>query len=857
MQSFKSPPSWALRILHGICPQDLIEEVEGDLYEAFQWRSSEKGVSYAKRHYVYEVIRCLRYLKFNIPFKQNSSIMLINNYLKTGFRFLWKTKGYSSLNIIGLATGIAVCWLAYVFVSDEYSYDRFQTNADNLYRITASVSFEDQTDNFAGSSYLMGEEFNNRIPGIKASSRFKSGLGLITIGTESFNQAIRYADPEFFEMFDIDFVQGSQGDFTNPLNSVISESTAERLGITDLDETSEFEIQLGSQVTFQVTGIFKDYPTNSSIRPSIIVPFNFWKTLVPERRLTTWFDINMNTFLLLDGDPESVQERMTEILRENADFGEAQVTMGLQALTQIHMDQDLGTGNGIGASADGQLVTTVTVIGLLCLLIACMNYSNFAIGNYLSRIREVAVRKIFGAQKKLVFQQFVVETFISAFLALILAIAIMALILPTFSEYANKSYTLETIFGIRFLWGGLILLVLVTFLAGVYPAFVISRYAIVSSLRGRESKGGKAFFAKALVVVQFTMAVFLITGMITVNKQLNYLINFDIGYEYDNVISILYGEQDQNRIDKFKNDLLKIPAIQQVAISSPYNGTNLDMDENTSIDVSHVRVDPDYLSMYNIPILNGRDFDKNISSDFSDAIIINKTLADMLGMDDPVGQRIPFDYGDLDNPMIIGVVSDYHYSSLHSPVEPLVMYMSPEYIMVFHNMKVNSFSPEVVNQIEDVWNANFAPQPFDFSLLEDNIADQYELEASIKKLSQSGAAIAIVLSCLGLMGVVGTQVRRRLKEVSIRKVVGAAPSQILALFSLRYVGLVILGFVFGLIITVFFLNKWLADYTNRIDFTWDIGAVSVLVVLVISALTIASQLYRAMFMNPVTYLKED
>jgi putative ABC transport system permease protein len=860
MESYKSPPSWALRVLQSVCPPDLIEEIEGDLYEAFQWRIEKKGINYARRHYITEVLRNLRYLRVKLPFTQNIGFMLLKNYFKTGFRFLWKTKGYSALNIIGLATGIAVCWLSYIFVSDEYSYDQFYPNSGELYRITATMSFGDEVEKFAGSSYIMGEEFPNQVPGIKAASRFKSGYALLKVGEETFGQSIRYADPAFFDMFSIEFEVGNAGDFTTPNTTVIDESTAERLGITDIDGTQEIELTFGSQITrFQVTGIFKDIPVNSSLRPRIIVPFNFWKTIVREGRLTTWYDINMNTFFQLEESASvaSISEGMTKVLKANNEDDETEVSLGLQALSNIHMNQDLETGNGIGGRADGQLVTTVTIVGLLCLIIACLNYSNFAIGNYLTRLREVAVRKVFGAKKKFVFQQFVSETFISVFIAVLLSIAIMALILPSFAEFANKRYTLDTVFGTEFITGGIILMILVTVLAGVYPALVISRYTILSSLNGKDKKGGKGVFAKALIVVQFAMAVFLITGMLTINKQLNYMINFDTGYNDENIVTMIYPLSDQTEIIKFKNDLKKIPSIESVTFSSSYNGTDLRLDENTSIDVRHARVDADFLSTLKISVLDGRDFDVNQPSDFSSKIIINQALVDKLGLENPVGQRIPFDYGDVQNPMIIGVVPNYHYESLHSEVEPMLMYMSPEYVMQVHMIKVNKYDPAVIDQIEAVWKRNFAPNPFEFSMLEDDNNAEYELEASIRNISQAGALIAVVLSCLGLMGVVGTQVRRRLKEVSIRKVVGAAPSDILALFSARFIGLVFIGFTIGLVLTYFLIDAWLEEYTNRIDFSWDIGALAVVITFVVSAATIVSQLYKAIHLNPVTYLKEE
>jgi len=860
MGSYKTPPSWALRLLQRICLSDLIEEVEGDLYEAFQWRIEKKGITYSRRHYIIEVLRNLRYLKVKLPFTQNTGFMLLKNYFKTGFRFLWKTKGYSSINILGLALGIAICWLSYVFVTDEYSYDRFYENADQIYRITADIKMGDHTDAFAGSSYIMGEEFTKSVPGINRSSRFKSGYALLNIGQETFGQSTRYADPAFFDMFSVSFIQGGHGDFNSPNVTVIDESTALRLGITTLDGSQTVDLTFGDEtIGFKVLGIFKDFPINSSLRPKIILPFAFWKTIVPESKLTGWFDINMNTFFQIEKNapPEIIAAGMTKFLGAAEDFGEMEVALGLQNLKDIHTDKVLNTGNGIGGRADKKLMDTVTIIGILCLIIASLNYSNFAISNYLTRLKEVAVRKVFGAEKKYVFQQFVSETFISVFIALICSLGFMALLMPMFSQYANKNYEMATIFNLQFLQGGLGLLIIVTMLAGCYPAFIISRYTILASLSNRQSKGSRGIFSKGLIVVQFAMTVFLITGLLTIDKQLNFMIDFDPGFNDENIVLLEYPLDEITEVNKFKNDLKSFPNVQAASFSSSYNGTGLALEENKSVDVRHARVDVDFLSLMGIKVVAGRDFDESVISDFTRTIIINQALADKLDMENPIGERIPFDYGGVKDPIIIGVVPNYNYESLHSEIDPMLMYLHNEYEMQRHYIKITNYSPEVIDQIEVAWNKHFAPNPFEFSMFEDVNDAQYELEGSIRDMAQSGAIIAIMLSCLGLMGVVGMQVRRRLKEVSVRKVVSAAPKQIFTLFSMKFIGLVALGFIIGLVLTFSFVNSWLDEYTTRIEFSWDIGVLAMLITFSVAAITIFTQLYRVIHLNPVTYLKEE
>lgn len=858
MASFKAPPKWALGLLHRICPADLIEEVEGDLYEAYQWRIAEKGLGHAQRRYIFEVFRYIRYYRIKVQ-TQNNGLMLLQNYLKTGLRFLWKTRGYSTLNVLGLALGIAVCWLAYIFVTDEYSYDGFHTHADRIYRPTEKMVIEGREDFFAGSSYLMGEELPKVIPGIENSTRFKNGFTLLKQGADYFSQSFHYADPGFFKVFDTDFISGQPGDFTQPNAVVISERVATRLGIEgDLAGQTLTLRMRGEDVAFRINGVYRDYPTNSSIRPQILIPFSLWASN-NERRLTNWFDINMNSFFLLEENvsAEQVAQLMTEHLLANEEFGEAEVSLGLQALTDIHLNPNYETGNGVGARGDLQMVLIVSIVGLLCLVIACVNYSTFAVGNYLVRLREVAVRKVFGAQRGSVFRQFVAEAFISAFLGLLLSIGIMALLLPGFSAYANKSYEMSLIFNEQVLLGGLALLVGVTLMAGIYPALLLSGFGILNGLKGKSKVTGKSGLSKALVTLQFGISIFLIAGMLSVNKQINYLLNMDLGYSIDNTVMVIRPIRDADQMRRYKQDLMKIPAVEQVTLASGYNGTGLKLNDGSTMEVRHARIDEDYLDLMNIRLLQGRNFNPDFPTDLMSSIIVNKAFVDELGLEDPIGFQTKFDYGEMDGATIIGVVDNFYYDSPRGLVEPMILYMSPQLLIYEHMIKVNPRAENLLDDLEAVYRSHFSPMPFNHTFLEDQLAAEFELETNIRKISQAGAIVAILLTALGLMGFVGTQIRQRMKEVSIRKVVGAEPNQILKLFSSRYISMVIIGFVLGLSAAIWLVQQWLEGFANSVGFTWDSGVISLLVIAVVAALTILSQLYRAMYLNPAVFLKEE
>lgn len=857
MDSYKSPTRWALRLLQAICPPDLVEEVEGDLYEAFQWRAEEKGLSYARRKYIYEVFRCLRYFKVKIQ-TQNNNVMLIKNYFKIGTRFLWKTRGYSSLNILGLALGIAICWLAYIFVTDEQSFDGFYANGDHIYRPTATMKMGDRSDNFAGSSYIMGEEFPNQIPEIIKSSRFKSGSTLVKIKGEFQTEGFHYVDPDFFDMFSVDFIKGDPGLFEDPLSIVLAKSTAERF---NLDESNQQEITISSadeEQTLKVIGIYDDFPLNTSIRPQIIFPFSGWAS-ENEERTKVWFDINMNSFFQLDANSssEAAIHKMNEIFPKDPEMEEVEVSLGLQPLRDMHLNPNFGTGNGIEARGDNELITIVTIIGIFCLLIACVNYANFAVGNYIIRLKEVALRKVFGAEKTSVFKQFVAEAFISAFLALILSIAFIAFMLPGFSEYANKSYSLDVIFNTQVLMGGFILLITVTLLSGIYPAFLLSRHKTISGLKGKSKLGGKNHLSKGLITLQFAISAFLIAGMLTMSGQLSFLLNHDLGYSGENLVRVQRPMNDPLAKESFKNDLKMIAGVENVTMASGFNGTNYKDEDGNRVDVRHARIDPDYIQTMGIDLVAGRSFDKDIVSDITNAIIVNEAFVQKVGLENPVGQQISFRYGKFQNPTIVGVVKNFNFESLRSGVDPLIMWMGDRLLTYNTFIKLSEINQDKMEQIEAIHARYFSPYPFESRFVEDDIANRYALEANIKRIAQVGASAAIFLSCLGLMGFVGNQIRQQMKDVSVRKVVGANGKHIFSLYLSKYIWLLIIGTTLGLALAVNVMTNWLDNYTYKIEFGWAIGTTAVAAVLSVAILTVFSQLFRALRANPINYLKEE
>lgn len=850
------PPKWADWLVEKICPDEYLEEVQGDLYEAFYWRLETKGPWYARRKFLIETLKIIRLSRFKIPdFMKNFYFLLLKNYFKTGFRFLWKTKLLSSINMLGLAIGIAAATMAYLFLSDQFAFDRFHEKSERLYRIASSMEFKGETRRMGGASYIMGKELPLQVPGIEMATHVKNGIALRKMDQDHAYQIFHYADREMFDMLDFHFKEGDPGGFKDPEGIVISESFAK-----SLEETRELRLLFGEEERiFTINGIFKDFPKTSSFRPNIILPFSFWVSRVAAKRTEEWFDINMNVFVLRkEGTSlEQVEKAMNKVLAANVDVSSSNTQLFLQPFAEMHTDTTLHLGNGLRATANLQVLWVVLIIGLLCLLIGCFNYSNFALGNFLSRSREVAIRKVMGANSTTIFQQFISESFLSTFIAGLLAILIIQLTLPVFSQFVGEEYQFEQLLTGRFLLGLVLILVLSTFLSGVYPSIVLASRKASLALKGTLKVGGKSFFSWFLVMLQVSLTIFLIIGTITANRQLNHLLDFDLGYQDDNILLVGIRDTSDQRVKQLKTKFKQLPFVESVSAYSNYNGTDY-KDGELKIQTRHLRTDEDFVNLLDIAMISGRNFSPDIQQDQKESVLVNETFVKMAQLENPVGQIIPFSYGNFENPRIIGVVKDYHYLSPKTTVEPLIIYTAPEYQIQAMLLKMN---PQTVNQnlsqVESVWREIYPAQPLRYEWLPTLNEQQMRTETQIQKLAKVGSIIAILLASLGLFGVVGTHVRQRFKEVSIRKVSGASPWDIYWLFSRKFSIWLILGFIFGALPAVYYLNGWLDNYPERIALDLEIPLMGIVFCSLVFLSIITFLLFKVINLNPAIHLKEE
>lgn len=852
------PPKWADWLVSRLCPIDDQEEVQGDLHEAFHWRAETIGSRRAKAFFIWEAFRSIRITRFRPIQSITQKLMIQRNYIKTGWRFLKKNKGYATLNIFGLALGISFCWLAYLYANDETSFDKHLSLHDRLYRITIDFMPGDDIRYIGGSSNAMSVAFNEKIPEVETIARLKPSFGIIEQETGIIEQPFLMTDRSIADMLDLTFLEGQPGDFELPNDAIISEALAGKLNLRGKAVGEIISItQADETVDFIIRGVYKDIPVNTSIQSDMMVPFSYYEANAPSRRLTTWFDINMNTLIQLaeGADRARVEEKMLALHTENKKDLKAEVAMHLQPIYDIHLNPNYGHYNGIRAGGNTELIRLFVIIGLFCLIISMINYSNFNISLYINRAREVALRKVIGARKAGIFNQLITESFLSSFIAAVFAAVILLVILPYFSSFVRKSYEVSFLLNSDFLLGaGLILLVAALF-SGLYPALVLSRFSILKSLKGEQKVKSGKWITQTLLGIQFIIATALVAAMLTMNKQVNYLSSFDTKMDTQNVFHLGYLAVEEEQVMAFMNDLNQLPQVADFAGISGYNGTGI-RTEDYQVDVRHLRVERDFINMMGIEVIKGRNFDPEITTDQTQNILVNEELVKQLGLEDPMGEVIPFEYGDLKNPTIIGVVENYHFRSAKVQMEPLVIYQSPQYPIGEVYVKTSGSTADL-DAVEAVWKKHFDPYPFEYESVQEEYQAAYRSDALMLQLVSIGCGVSIFLAAMGLLGIIGLQLKQRLKEISIRKVLGATSSTLYQVTTKHFVITIVIGLALGTLAARQVITKWLENYPYSISFSWELIATSLIITISIAFLTMIIQVLKVIKANPVEYLRDE
>jgi len=794
---------------------------------------------------------------------------MIRNYLKTAFRNLWRTKAFSVINIVGLSVALACCMLILLYTMDEVSYDRFNVNKDNIYRIVVnSTSPTGTTNKYASTGMMQGPSFNRQIPEIKNFVRIEGANYTVKRGNEVFDEEALYADSNFFSVFTFPLLGGDpKTALKDPRSVVLSEDLAKKYFGDQNAVGKMLQLKVGDKFQpFLVTAVAKKSPQNSSVKFKMLLPLKASDSYADDK----WINSFLNTFVTVTpgANIKVVEEKMATVYNKDAagqmkdaaqKFGfKDKIHYVLQPFLKMHTSTEYPADNGLSDASSPIYSYILTGIALFILLIACINFVNLTVAQSLKRAKEIGIRKVVGGERRQLIIQFLGESYILSFIAFILGLVLVQLALPVFNQLANKALAFSYLLSAKLVIGYVSIFLFTGLLAGFYPALVLSGFNPVQSLYNKQHFAGKNYLAKSLVILQFTLATFFIISTITIYSQFDYLMHFDLGYNDKNVVSINAGDADKQKLALFKTELLTNPSIKSITADQGGRwGTiaHINNGQQTEFDIKHI--DEDYLPLFEIPIVKGRNFSKEMISDSANSVLVNETFVKQAGWKNPTGQVVDFFY-DHRKYNVIGVVKDYHFLSLTEKMSPQLFTMKPSYPFANIFIKISGQNKAAsLNYIEKTFRQLFPFKPYQYTFKDAQNAEQYDKEAKWKQIVTASAVLTIFISCIGLFGLATLSAERRKKEIGIRKVLGASVELIVRKLSTDFLKLVALSALIASPAAWWAMHKWLENYPYRIAINSWIFLFAAVLVLLVALLTVCFHAIKAATANPVNSLRSE
>ncbi len=809
---------------------------------------------------------------------------MIRNYLKIAFRNLTKYKFISFINLFGLAVGLTCCLLITTYILNELSYDRYNKNAENIYRVTRDFNNEDGVVSLRLSTISppFGYYLPNDFPEIQKMTRLlDNGITPLRYKDKLINeQNVFFADENLFDVFTIKVLQGNpKTALSGPFSVMLTEETAKKY--FDNEDPMNKVIRANNQFDVKVTGIYKAFPANSHIHPGILVSFNTLKdsAVYGERNLrTNWGNNSFFTYLLLP--PKYNTNRMLAQFpafidkhMANEEYIGKQASkytkLGLQKLTDIHLYSH--TDYEAEPNGDIKRVYIFSAIALFILLIACINYMNLSTARSILRAKEIGIRKVIGARKKELISQFLSESVLLSWAAILIAFGLIYLALP----WLNKISGQQISSGILMKWQILVPVFLTPFIVGIvsglYPALFMSSFQPVKTLKGLfKAGGGNISFRKVLVIIQFAISIVLIITTAIVFQQLHYMQKKSLGFDKEHIVVIPYNNALNDKYEAFRSELLSNVNFKNSARTSRIPTGRLlddmgayvlsgDSMKPANTDIKFVSVDYDFIPTYGIQMAAGRNFSREYSTDTL-SFVLNESAVKALGWkmpQDAVGKD--FKYGNTKG-HVIGVIKDFHFESMHQSIVPLVLEMFPPSRYYFNNLSVKFSGNNLaasLSYLENTWKKFLPEIPYQYTFLDENFDKLYEAEQRQGNIFTIFACIAIFIACLGLFGLSAFAISQRIKEIGIRKVLGADVSTIVALLSKDFLKLVGLSAIVAFPVAWYFMNNWLRDFAYRISMPWWIFIIAGIVAALIALITISFQAIKAAVANPVKSLRTE
>jgi len=794
-----------------------------------------------------------------------------------------KYKFISFINLFGLTVGLACCMLITAYVSNELSYDRSNSNADRIYRVTRSFNTPEgnQVLHLGAVAPPAGPLLLNDFPDIQKMTRINSnGNTAIKYGDKLFNENNAYfADVNLFDFFTVPVLKGnSRTALEAPYSVMLTEEMAKKY--FGEEDPMDKLIKVDRQFTYKVTGIFKEFPGNSHFHPGILLSFNTLKDSAvygATQLATNWGNNSFFTYLMFPKNYpiENIKAQLPAFIDRNIRFPGAPAgykysatsKLYLQKFTDIHLRSHLD--DELEENGDIKRVYIFVAIALFILLIACINYMNLSTARSVVRAKEVGIRKVVGAERKEIIFQFLSESILITWIALVFAVLITWILLPFLNKLSGLHLTLNNLMSVKILVPALLLPFVVGFFSGLYPALFMSSFKPIQVLKGMLKIGsGNVSLRKVLVVAQFAISIILIVATAVVFQQLGYMQKASLGYDRDHVINIPYTSALTPQFQSFKNDLLKNPSVKNMGRSSRIptgrlldaQGTQVPSGDSLApinIDLKYITVDEYFIPTYGIMMASGRNFSNEFLTD-SFNYVINEAAVKTLGWTTQSALGKDIVYGGQAG-KVIGVTKDFHFESMHQKIVPLLMNMPNGNNGGFGNLsvKITGNVSAVIDNLQNTWYKYLPESPFTYTFLDDSYSRLYSAEQKQGKIFTIFACIAIFIACLGLFGLSAFAISQRIKEIGIRKVLGASIQSIVTLLSKDFLKLVLIAAIIAFPVAWFAMDSWLQDFAYRINISWWIFIVAGIIATFIAFATISIQTIKAAGSNPVKSLRSE
>ena len=811
---------------------------------------------------------------------------MLYNYLLVAWRNLVRQPFYSTINVLGLAVGIACFLLIMLFVQHETGFDTYHPNYDRIYRLQFNGKIGDSENEFPLAGPVTGPQMIEDFPEVIDAVRFRDyGRYLITVGEDHYKEdKLIHADPSIFRVFSLPLLAGDTATaLEEPNTMIINERTAERYFKGEEAVGQSVKLENGEQ--YKVTGVFRNIPDNTHFDFDIIVSMASSK----EAQQKVWLSLNFQTYLLLaeGADPAALEAKFPDMVAKymgpeikqylNATMeeflaGGNRLAFYLFPMQDIHLHSHLD--NEFQANGDIKYVYIFTIIGVFILLIACINFMNLATARSAGRAKEVGLRKVMGAYRSNLVRQFLSESLLISLLALVIAIGLLWVSLDAFNALAGKSFRLEELFSPLTL--GILAATSITagLLAGSYPALYLSRFQPALVLKGVITRGrGSNILRSGLVVFQFTTTIILIVGTLVIYRQLNYIQNKNLGFNKERLVMLQDAYALDEKVEPYKEEMLQNPQILSATVASyspvvnNSNGTayfpgKTVAGKKTQL-MNYWVVDDQFAETYALALKEGRFFSREIKTDTA-AIVINETAAKMLfpGRENIAGEYVGgYGYNSPDEGhavyQVAGVLSDFHFESLHEPIKPMVLHMGRSRRYITFKLDKQADVPAVIASLRETWEGMGTGQPFDFQFADQHYMTQYEAEQRVGRIAMVFSGLTIFIACLGLLGLAAFTAEQRTKEIGIRKVLGASVWQVMYLLSVSFGKLVLVAFVIGGVVAYFSMSEWLNAFEYRAPIAWWIFPLAGLGALGVAWLTMSYTSYRAATSNPASSLRSE